>query len=78
MLISYNKLKHVTSNKNELHELSKKVKAMSTKVLTKDLINLVFLMEYLYQLKNTLNIFVALLRLILGNLMECQKKILKI
>ena len=27
--------------------------------------------------KNTLNILVALLRLIRGNLMECQKKILK-
>ena len=26
-----NKLKHVTSNKNELNELSKKVKAISTK-----------------------------------------------
>ena len=33
-----NKLKDVTSNKNELNELSKKVKAMSTKGLTKDLI----------------------------------------
>ena len=37
-----NKLKDVTSNKNELNELSKKVKAISTKELTKDL---VFLME---------------------------------
>ena len=34
-----NKLKNVTSNKNELNELSKKVKAISTKELTKDLIN---------------------------------------
>ena len=34
-----NKLKDVTSNKNELNELSKKVKAISTKGLTKDLIN---------------------------------------
>ena len=34
-----NKLKDVTSNKNELHELSKKVKSISTKGLTKDLIN---------------------------------------
>ena len=34
-----NKLKDVTSNKNELNELSKKVKAISTKALTKDLIN---------------------------------------
>ena len=34
-----NKLKNVTSNKNEINELSKKVKAISTKGLTKDLIN---------------------------------------
>ena len=34
-----NKLEDVTSNKNELNELSKKVKAISTKRLTKDLIN---------------------------------------
>ena len=33
------KTKDVTSNKNELNELSKKVKAISTKGLTKDLIN---------------------------------------
>ena len=34
-----NKLKDVTSNKNELNELSKKVKAISTKRLKKDLNN---------------------------------------
>ena len=34
-----NKLKNVTSNKNELNELSNKVKAISTKQLTKYLIN---------------------------------------
>ena len=34
-----NKLKDVTSNKNELNELSEKVKAISTTGLTKDLIN---------------------------------------
>ena len=34
-----NKLKDVTSNKNELNELSKKVKAISTKELAKDLID---------------------------------------
>ena len=33
---------------------------------------------YLYQLKNTLNILVALLKSIRGNLVECQKTILKI
>ena len=34
-----NKLKDVTSNKNELNELSKQVKAISTKGLTKYLMN---------------------------------------
>ena len=34
-----NKLKDVTSNKNKLNQSSKKVKAISTKALTKDLIN---------------------------------------
>ena len=33
-----NQVKNVTSNKNELNELSKKVKAILTKGLTKDLI----------------------------------------
>ena len=43
----------------------------------------IFLQEYfktiynLYQLKNTLNILVALLGLFRGKLMDCQKKILK-
>ena len=34
-----NKLKDVTSNKNQFNELSKKVKAISTKGSTKDLIS---------------------------------------
>ena len=34
-----NQVKNVTSNKNELNDLSKKVKAISTKVLTQDLID---------------------------------------
>ena len=34
-----NKLKDVTSNKSKLNELSEKFKAISTKGLTKDLIN---------------------------------------
>ena len=34
-----NKLKYITSNKNELNELSKNVQAISKKGLTKDLIN---------------------------------------
>ena len=34
-----NKLKDVTANKNEINELSKKFKGISTKGLTKDLIN---------------------------------------
>ena len=33
------KLKNITSNKNELNEISKKVKAISAKVLTKYLVN---------------------------------------
>ena len=36
------------------------------------------IIQYLYQLKNTLNILVELLGSIRGNLMEFQKKILKI
>ena len=64
--------------KNELNELSKRVKVISRKQLKKDLINsLVFLMaqnnflqgyfkifQYLYQLRNKLNILVILLGLI--------------
>ena len=34
-----NQLKDVTSNKNELNELSNQVRGLSTKGLTKDLIN---------------------------------------
>ena len=87
-----NKIKNVQSIENELNELSKKVKAISTKGLTKDLTNKFSILNgekcfssgifqnYLvfYQLKNTLNILVVLLGLIIGNLMEYQKKILKI
>ena len=52
------KLKTVTSNKNELNELSKKVKVISTKGLTKDLINnLVFLMEQNIFLQEYFKIF---------------------
>ena len=36
-----------------------------------------YLVQYLSQIKNTLNIFVALLGFNRGNLMECQKKVLK-
>ena len=35
------------------------------------------IIQNLYQLRNTLNILVALLEFIRGNLMECQRKILK-
>ena len=87
-----NKLKDVTSNKNELNELPKKVKAISTKGLTKDLINKFSILNgakyfssgifqnYLVFIpgKNTLNILMLLLEFIPGNLMECQKKVLKI
>ena len=34
-----NKLKDITSSKNELNKLSRKVKAISAEVLTKDFIN---------------------------------------
>ena len=83
-----NKLKDVTSNKNELNELPKKVKAISTKGLTKDLINKFSILNrtkcfpsgifqnYLVFIlaKNTLNILVALIGMNRGNPMECQKK----
>ena len=89
--ITSNKRKHVLVE-NELNELSEKVKTISTKGLTKDLIiNLIFSMDqnisiqehykiilHLYQLKNKLNVLVALLGFICRNLMKCQKKILKI
>ena len=88
--ITSNKKKHVLIE-NELNELLEKVKAVSTKKLTKDLRNeLVLFIEKniilqqsfkiiwcLCKLKNTFNVLMALLRLIRGNLMECQKKILK-
>ena len=87
-----NKLKEVTSNENELNELSKKVKGISTKGLSKVLIikfSIVngakyFSLEifqnylYLYRPKNTLSILVALAGLNRWNLMKCQKKELKI
>ena len=67
--------------------------AISTKGLTKDLINKYSILNgakylysgvftklfcFLYQLKNTLNILVALIGFICGNLMVCLKKVLKI
>ena len=45
---------------------------------------IIFLQEYfkiilyLYQIKNTLNILMALVEFIRGNLMECQNEVLKI
>ena len=88
-----NKLKDVTSNKNELNGITKKVKAISTKGLTKYLIDKFTILNgekhissgifqndlvFIQQLKNALNILVALLGFDCGNLMECQKKVLKI
>ena len=83
------KLKDLT-NKNELNELSKKVKAVLTKGLTKDLIKKFSILNgakyfslgisqihLVYQLRNTLNILLTLLGLNHGNLMECRKKVLK-
>ena len=77
--------------KNELNEISKKVKAKSTKGLTKDLINKFSILNgakyfpsgifqnYLAFIPATkkVSILIALIELILGNLIECQKKILK-
>ena len=80
--------------KNELTELSHKVKAISTKGFTKDLINTykgdisIFYYKYFYSgmLQNyfllipakKINILVALLIFIRGKLEEYQKKVLKI
>ena len=86
-----NKLKNVTSNKNELNELSEKVKVISTNELTKDLINKFSILNgakyfssrifknYLVftPAKKYIKYLVALLGLIRGNLMEFQKKVLK-
>ena len=86
-----NKLKNVTSNKNELNELSEKVKVTSTNELTKDLINKFSILNgakyfssrifknYLVftPAKKYIKYLVALLGLIRGNLMEFQKKVLK-
>ena len=85
-------LKNVTPNKNELNELSKKVKAISTKQSTKDSINKFIILNrtkyfslgifqnYLVFLpaKNKLNVLLALLGLNRKNLMKFQKKVLKI
>ena len=79
--------KNVTSNKNELNQLPKKVKAISLKGLTKDLTNKFstfnrtkYFSSRIFQnywvlipAKTTLNILMALLGLIYGNLMKCQK-----
>ena len=84
--------KNVTANKNESNELSKKVKAISTKWLTKDLINKFSILngaKYFSSItfqnclvfipaKKYIKYFSGTARITLGNLMECQKKILKI
>ena len=70
----------------------KKVKIISTKGLTKDLINkfsilngakyfsLELFQNYLAFIPDNkyINILMALIKFICGNLMECQKKVLKI
>ena len=87
--VTRNRPKHVIFE-NELNELSGT--GISTKGLTKDLINEFSLLNgakyfssglfqnylFLYQLKTILDILVVLLELILRNLMECQRKKLKI
>ena len=82
-----NILKDDTSNKNELNGVSKKVKAMPTKGSTKDLIDKFSILNgakyfssgifqnYLVFIPANL---LALLGLNRGNLIECQKKVLKI
>ena len=89
--VTLNETKHVLVE-NELNKVSEKIKVISTKGLTKDLIHkfsivngakyfsLGISQNYLVFIpaKNTLNIFVALLRLIRRNLVEYEKKILKI
>ena len=86
------KLKDATPNKNQLNELSKKVKATSIKGLIKDLINkfsilnrakyfpLGIFQNYLVftLAKKMLNTLLALLVFNHGNLMEYQNKVLKI
>ena len=83
-----NFVKKADLNENELNELSKKVKYISAKGLTKDLINKFSILNrakyfssrmfqnylvFIYA-KNTLHILLALLGLARGSLMECQKK----
>ena len=77
-------------NKNELNELSKKVKATSTKALTKNLINKFSILDgakyfcsekfqnYLLFIPAKNIKSVALLGLICRNLMKCQKNSLEI
>ena len=87
-----NKLKDVTSRKNELNELSKKVKAISTKGLTKDLINTFSILNgakyfsfrifqnYLVFIpsKKYIKYFSGTTRIEQWKSNECQKKVLKI
>ena len=86
-----NKLRDVTSNKNELNELSKNVKAISTTGVTKKLINTFILngakyfsleifQNYLLFIptKKYIKYFSGTTGVTIGNLMECQKKVLKI
>ena len=86
-----NKLRDVTSNKNELNELSKNVRAISTTGLTKKLINTFILngakyfsleifQNYLLFIptKKYIKYFSGTTGVTIGNLMECQKKVLKI
>ena len=89
--VTLNKIKHLVVE-NELNELSQKVKEISTKWLTRDLIKKFRILngakyfsagifqEYLVftPFKLYLKFFVTLHGLIRGNLMECQKEILKI
>ena len=86
-----NQVKNVTSNKNELKEPSKKVKAILTKGLTKDSIHKlsilngakyvslgIFQNQSVFILAIKLHSFMVPLKFVGANLMEYQKKVLKI
>ena len=65
---------------NELNELSGKIKAISTKGLTNDLINKFNILNIIVftLAKKWFKYLVRLLELVLRNLKESQKKLLKI
>ena len=65
---SDDKLKNVISNKNELNELSKKVKGKSTTGLTKDLINKSCILNGVKYFSSSILIYLIFIYLILSNI----------